>query len=314
MKRAWAVLVVAFSSACGGGSGGGAPIPIDQLGPRVEQIICDFEVRCGLYPDAATCMSSVSDNTPQLVADVKSGKTIYDGAQAAACLDAFTARGCNQSGAIAAPTACDKAFTGTVAVGGACFAGEECVSGDCNISNCITTMACCAGVCGAVTVLVAEGATCSPTGANCVAGTFCDSGVGGTSTCKRRGVAGAACAGPFDCADGFACVTPAGQTTGTCGAFPQTGQDCKTTDGRCDSSLDYCDPVTNKCTRRGAVGGACDGMTGGTCLPYAECDPTTSKCVGRGAVGAACMLGSDCYTGQCTAGACAARTPRAVCP
>jgi hypothetical protein len=305
--RRAAVMAGVCLGACGGGGG---PIPIDQLGTRVEQVGCDYGVRCGEYPDVATCLSAVTDTTPQLVADVKSGKTLYDAAKAGTCLDAFASFGCNQSSVNVAPAACDETFTGTVPVGGACVSAQQCASATCETTACDGTTACCVGMCVAARVTVAEGGACG-LDATCATGTFCDFG---TSTCKRRGGAGTACVSSIACASGLTCVTSAGTTPRVCGAFALTGEDCRRTDGACDARADFCDPATNKCVPRGLPGADCVATNVTSCLPYARCDPMTLKCVARGVLGAPCAQGPDCSSGQCTNGACVARPARVVCP
>jgi Dickkopf N-terminal cysteine-rich region len=305
-------MAVVGLGACGGGGG---PVPIDQLGPRVEQALCDYSVRCGSYPDVASCMSAVTDTTPQLVADVKSGKTLYDAAKAGTCLDSLGSFGCNQSSMNMTSSACDEAFKGTLPGGGACINDQECVSANCDRAGCDGTVACCTGLCAAARVTVAEGGTCG-LDATCVTGTFCDFAVGGTSTCKRRGGAGAACVSSLECVSGLTCVaaaSPAGTTARVCGAFALTGEDCRMTDGACDARADFCDPTTNKCVPRGVPGADCV-ANATSCLPYARCDAMTLKCVARGALGAPCAQGQDCTSGQCTNGACVAMPVRAVCP
>ncbi len=305
-------MAVVCLGACGGGGG---PIPIDQLGPRVEQVLCDYDVRCGSYPDVATCLTAVTDTTPQLVADVKSGKTLYDATKAGACLDAFASFGCNKSSMNMTPPACDEAFKGTVPVDGACADAQQCASSRCDLTMCVGTAACCMGTCIAAPVTVAEGGACG-LDATCATGTFCFAS-GGTSTCKRKGGAGTACVSSvssIECASGLTCVTSPGTTARACGAFALTGEDCQRTDGACDAGSDFCDPTTNKCVPRGAPGADCvaNNITG--CLSYARCEPMTLKCVARGALGAPCAQGSDCSSGQCTNAVCVARPTRAICP
>jgi hypothetical protein len=302
-------MAVAGLGACGGGGG---PIPIDQLGARVEQVVCDYGVRCGEYPDVATCKTAVTDTTPQLVADVRSGKTLYDAAKAGTCIDAYASFGCDESSMNVAPAACDEAFKGTVPVGGACVSTQQCASSTCDLTGCNGTAACCLGTCVAARVTVAEGGACG-LDATCATGTFCDFASGGTSTCKRRGGAGTVCVSSLTCAAGLTCVTSAGTTTRACGAFALTGEDCQRTDGACDARADFCDPSTNECVPRGLPGADCIATNVTSCLPYARCEPLTLKCVARGALGAACAQGSDCASGQCTNGACVAMPTRMVC-
>jgi Dickkopf N-terminal cysteine-rich region len=310
-RRRLGVMAVLWGAGCGGGGGG--PVPIDQLGPHLVQALCDYGVRCSSYPDLASCMSANGDSTPQLVADVKAGKTLYDAAQAGACLDGLAPSGCTRSSEGPIPAACDQAFKGTIAEGGACASGVECLSTICNFNACDISTTCCPGVCGPVRVTVAEGGVCGLPNTTCGTGMFCQFATGGASTCKRRGAAGAACTPGLECADGLTCVVSVGSRAGVCGSFPRTGEDCATTDGTCDARTDFCDPTTSKCTPRLAPGAACV-PSASSCATYARCDVMSGKCVSLGGLGAACAAGSDCFSHQCVSGACAARPAFPVCP
>jgi hypothetical protein len=259
-------------------------------------------------------MATVVTNLDQLTADVNAGKIHYDGVAAADCLHTYDAFSCNRSEALGAtPQACLDTFKGTVADGGACFRGEECVSRQCDTGLCSSTTMCCPGTCAATVVPVPQGGSCAALGSTCAVGTSCQTGaVGAAPTCQPRAAAGQPCMVNSDCALGLACATPPAGG-GHCAAFPIEGQPCGTPPLLgCNSPTDFCDATTGTCVRRIAVGGACPGGLG--CVPYARCDATTMKCVARNGVGGACTAQSDCLASLlCTNAVCTARAAPPVC-
>jgi hypothetical protein len=295
---------------CGGGSGGGS-IPFDQLEPTLLAAACHLNVLCGTFPDTATCMASLYVKPHFLDTigpDIASGKVVYDGAKARACVDMVNAiTSCDRTAlaGLALDPVCgnDTAFKGTVAAGGPCFFLEECAGG----ANCqktdstCTTNQCCAGTCVAPPAPVAVGADC--TTATCVTGSVCvfdGTTTPATETCQIPGGVGAPCVSISNCTNPLYCDT----TSKTCKSPVATGGACDPTMGSlgCDSPTDVCDPTTMVCTNRLGLRSACD-PTNNTCVSYAACDATTSTCVERPVAGASCdpTNGPSCLTGTCDA-------------
>jgi hypothetical protein len=276
------------------GCDGSGSIPFSQFEPAFEQAACRMLVLCGEFPDQATCLSSDHFEPhyyPTLAQDVSTGKVIYDGARAQACLNAYYApRSCNRKevDAIAPNPDCHAIFTGTVAAGGVCFASAECAGGGCETQNSCTQDQCCAGTCLAATPTVPLGGDC-PAGTVCAAGTVCtvDLTNGGTTCQKPVGVGGSCVYGFLEniCASPLYCDS----TSGVCKAPVATGEPCNPSLGSddCDIRTDRCDATTSVCTPPLALGAPCS-PAASTCAAYATCDATTNTCVGRPAVGQAC--------------------------
>jgi hypothetical protein len=296
-------------------------IPIGALANKFASAECDVGVRCGSYPDKATCMASLVVDLGQLKADVDAGRVKYDGNAAATCMTAFESTagpgGCSVTNSLSAaqPAACRTIFTGEVAIGGACFASYECQSGSCDTSGC-SGSACCAGSCVASIdpLAAAIGMACSALiSGSCVDGAFCQTTgtSGSTGTCVAKLGAGQPCTSTVgQCLPGLICLGG----SAICGKLPAEGSPCA--DGLCDGENDYCDPTTGLCAPRVGPGGACP--TGSECVAYAMCDPAADTCVALGAAGTPCSttapnpcLGS--LTCAAATGVCSPPPPAAVC-
>lgn len=309
MKRL--VLAVLWLSACGGD--GPAAIPIDELGARATEVLCNYEVRCGSMPDVAACDETFFFRN-QGVADVKAGKVIYDGRAAADCLDVYRTLSCNASDAAVSIAgrgqACRDAIKGTVATGGSCLIDDECLSQACDKSACNSTVACCVGVC---VTRVPAGGDCSASGARCADDLFCRrSPTDATATCTALIADGQPCTSTDSCVAGRRCNVVTGTSAGTCGVLPAHGQACP---GQiCDALADVCDPASKTCVTRIAVGADCSAIPTG-CVAYANCDATTKTCVARKRGGEACSQTTDCLSGvACTNGVCAPHPDEPACP
>jgi hypothetical protein len=83
----------------------------------------------------SACVSNLetasAESKSQYQASVDAGRIIYNADDAQACLDAENALSCDQfwRGDSPEPTACDTAFQGTVADGGACTIDDDCATG-----------------------------------------------------------------------------------------------------------------------------------------------------------------------------------------
>jgi hypothetical protein len=262
-------------------------------------------------PDEASCAYDI--DLRQVQADIQSGKVVYDGVAAEACLDAFAARSCNFSEVFTIPPGCDRAVKGTLADGAACGSGNQCISRICapaSTTTCETATMCCPGTCAATRV--AEGGDCSG-GHSCAPGTYCDTS-GTTPVCKKRGAVGAACTLLLPCAENLQCAKATGATEGTCATYPKRGEACGTGIIDCDDTRDACDAASKTCVARVGVGGDC---TAGPerCLVFTKCDATSLKCVAKSALGGACTTNSGCLSSLvCVNGLCEEQPLRPVCP
>jgi hypothetical protein len=278
--------------------------------------ICARDVSCGEYPDPATCALNVLPFLyPQLIADLDSGKVIFDTGAAADCIAFLGAiQGCSRTMFfnVFEPPQCNGVFKGTLADGAACFDPVECVSGTCDTSGCSQDAVCCAGTCGPTLPMLPLGADCSDSrNGTCAAGTFCIPDVnGGQPTCGPRLAEGQPCVGGTDSCDfGLECDRNS-TSTYVCGHLAAEGDSCGQYIG-CDSITDFCDPVTLRCKPKIAPGGGCTQMLG--CADYATCNLMTLVCEARRGVGEACPVVSDCAdTLSCLGGRCT-QTQTPVC-
>jgi hypothetical protein len=286
---------------------GPAPVPFPQLETSTLQAVCHLDVLCGAYPDQSTCLASHQVETQSyydtLGQDIESGKVVYDGDEARACIDKLNAASCTRDGPspLHSAPACLTIFTGTVAVGGACFFAEECASGDCQGADttCSRAVQCCPGTCASLAPPVAAGGSCLPP-ALCAPGLICVLELNGTATCRATVGAGAPCPGYVPCASGLYCDS----VTMTCKIPGGAGAACNPARDSTDCDIPYaCDATTSVCTPPLPVGAACDPTTGG-CVPYASCDAATGSCAARPSVGDPCDptgAGPACLDGACDA-------------
>jgi hypothetical protein len=275
---------VALFTACGGSSGNNGNI--NNLPSEVIKAQCGFAVKCGLMPDEATCEAATA--TPEelatTVADVNAGTVKFNSDKLQKCLDDFSGLDCTSiflGNGSNSEEDCAAVFTGTVALNGACFTDEECVSESCNIPNCGS--ACCAGTCQPKPQYVADGGDCSG-GMECVDGDYCffDSAAG-TSTCDPLVADGQPCTQGGACVDGDICVQSA--SGGTCSKPLAIGATCDPQAlGACGFA--YCDTTTTKCTALGKAGDACSDTA--PCELDNQCDATSGKCVARVGAGGTC--------------------------
>ena len=307
---AWVFPVMLASVGCEDGGAAGDSIPIEQLDQRGAASICAYAVRCGLFPDAASCAGTLFRRL-QVLADVTAGKVLYDGNAAARCVDWYAARGCAVSEPEPPPSqSCDAVFTGTLPDGRACVADDQCRSDHCDASACSGADACCPGVCASA---LPVGGDCAKPGQICAVGAFCKFDLtGAVGTCTLRVAAGQPCTRSDLCVPGQFCDIAPLTGSGTCDRPPARGEACPA--GSCGSLSDVCDPFTARCVARTAIGGAC--FTDRTCVPFAHCDTTsTMTCVARSAAGGACTADSDCLTGlPCQGGTCTAPVDIPACP
>jgi hypothetical protein len=306
-------------NATGGGSGTGGPIPFAQYESLALAAGCQNEVRCGEYPDVATCLSSeqvLPHYYDTLGADIASGKIVYDATAARGCVDLWSTLPCTRTVTFLNDP-CDSVFTGTVAVGGACFFHEECASNNCQIdyTNC-GRADCCPGICVAAPTVVGAGGDCTPSNVTCATGTTCLLDANGvTATCQVTPVVGDPCGGTA-----IPCQYPlyCDPTSGTCKVGVDTGVACDPNANGlgCIEVADVCEPSTSICTRLPGPGQPCDPTDGGLCLIYATCDTKTGTCVALPVTGQSCIDNPACLDGICddTTSTCVLTPTAGACP
>jgi hypothetical protein len=294
------------SPGAGGTGSGGGSIGVGDLGTALADVVCDRDVRCGAYPDKATCLGNVALDESKLAAAVNAGTVIYDGRAAAACVAAlradttgFGSCSVTDQETRPQPAACLAYAKGTLPPGATCSDGFVCQSGACANIRCPSS--CCAGVCS--TPSIPLGGACSP-GDGCPDGAFCSLTLV-SGTCAPKKAAGQSCGSDVECVAGTLCRVD------VCGTLPAEGAYCLDI-ARCDAAVDYCDADTSQCSRRIAIGAPCPNGTG--CVGYGFCDAATRTCVPRGGAGAPCNGSSECLAAfTCASGACAA-SPATACP
>ena len=303
------------AATCGGSTGGGGPVALDDFELELLDAVCTFAVTCEEMPDRATCIAARPflnfDAFATLEADVAAGTAVYDGQAARACIDAFKRFTSCKATQIGDPqrslAVCGRVFLGTVPPGGACFFNEECADlGRCARLDC-TMPGCCAGTCVARPAPIPIGGYCTNSvDEECVEGTVCSNA---SQACEVPLAPGAPCTDSDTCVVPYECRNIDSATLmGTCTPPPGPGQPCGTVglSGSCNDERETCDDVAHVCRRRIRPGGACTFR----CVYYAECDGTT--CVARPGLGASCepllpadeCLGSldcDATTAVCTA-------------
>jgi hypothetical protein len=286
---------------------------------RLEEAVCEAEVRCEEFPDVASCMQSIGPLMGQVVASVNAGRVHYDASAARLCLDATASRRRNTTDLFApSQGSCRDTFKGTLPGSAGCLSPAECLSGICLPTSC-SSNACCAGVCAAdpaTAVRVAVGGDCSGENVLCVDGAYCD---GRPPICMATSPLGQPC-DPAAVASGLClglgqCAASSSALGGTCTLPAAEGQPCDARIG-CNASTDHCDSVSGTCVHRAMVGKPCDSSVWGTCVGFARCDSSTQTCV------ALARAGEPCDDGQgtaclgmlvCRGGACVLPDPPPVC-
>jgi hypothetical protein len=256
---------------------GADPLPLADFPEAFEHATCELSARCGLVSDIASCEQGTAYDGSQVQASVAAGRASYDGEAAGACIDAVAALSCAALSRDLA--ACDDVFTGTLVDGATCWFNFECASDRCVKVQC--DRQCCTGVCMPRS---GEGAACQ-SAIDCAPGLICQGEGGGLpSTCHRRVAAGEDCMTSADCGPDAYCSIVFGPSDipegGTClqTAAPGLACDGSFPDESCQGVDEFCDPDTQRCVARAAVGAACDTLHAGlsfrgdTCRFEAYCD------------------------------------------
>jgi hypothetical protein len=262
-------------------------VPLSDFSAQLDHAYCDLDVRCRFAVSVDACLQGQTEYNPipQLVAVVAAGRADYHADLAQPCLDAIAASDCSLTTLTTMSEACSAVFTAKVALGGTCFADEECLSELCTRGCNAGT--CCAGSCDA-NPYGPPGATCNTTD-DCDYQGYCPASSTGVATCVARLEEGAACeAGSDTCQFGLTC-------DGTCKRLPAHGESCMA--GvflPCSDVNDLCDPATAKCVARPLPGEACNADQGVDCVNYARC--VIDTCV------ALALEGEDCAHNECYRG------------
>ena len=345
-----ALTLIACGSTSSGGSAAPASVPIEQVAAKAAQAECDAAVRC-LGPLATVtypsneCVQKSTDRIAEgeLGSAIKlagSGGTLtYDGTQIDACLAAVIGSGCPLP-VNANPPACQAAFGGKTAIGGACTVDEECGAGYCNGGGtcpgvcaargsvgaaCVHTSACGAGLVCALAICVtpaSDGQACGGTSPPCGGGLLCvgaDAASMKPGTCKLASeITTVALGQPCDFVNGTACQAglfcavqsfAAGKTVSQCVAASAAGGACKVAFPDACPTGQYCNAdlasgkIDGTCAPLPKDGEACDTLFG-RCGPTSVCD-AMKVCRPLQHVGSACTEDRLCYSNSCVSGACA---------
>lgn len=332
------VCAIAIAGCNNGGSS--SPVGFGDLPQRLGAAYCGFSERCGYEANFEEYLfhSQITDCDAQAAAyfadttfaqyqlAIDGGTLTYDASAAGACLAVFDTVGCDASALAGAPAECRRTFQGHVADGGACTLSEECS----DTSTCTGS----GTSCGTCVHEPQVGEACTSSGASCAEGAFCASG-----TCTAQVGVGGACdpSNGDACRNGLACTPNASDPThGTCTERPTVGagESCNSatcasglvcaftgtsftcraprTDGTCETVLSGSDcPSGTTCNAMSGMQGSCVAFpTLGSpctnaCAAPARC--VNSVCHPATRIGGSCSGDDDCISGNCDAGACAAR-------
>ncbi len=250
-----------------------ASFPVKNWVTGLTASYCDWAVRCGTFPDTATCDAYMGAQYAQVNFDVPSaavkavsdGKAQFDSTQAKMCLTALFNLDCAVDFLTAPPPApCAAAFAGSVPDGGACIDDVECPGGSMCIVTSTTT---CEGSCRP-----ASGGPCRMN-SDCPPHQFCaavpiqGAGLWGSGVCEAivpPGGNGEDCGMPVQCASGLCCTGgPAPAVCLACGSA-STGATCSKFAGpACASGLacvESDDALTATCMPPAKLGEACTSL------------------------------------------------------
>ncbi|HEY1813701.1 MAG TPA: hypothetical protein VGG74_15225 [Kofleriaceae bacterium] len=270
-------------------------IPVDQLETQLDDAYCSYYVKCGAFPDVATCEMSEAvsddDETAAIMQAVQAGKIDYNGQLAQQCINAIANASCDRTQERGEPAICAQIITGTAGSGSACESDTECKSLACDIPDC-GSAACCEGMCvgDAPPPLGGVGSACDDDSSECQNGLYCATSETMESfTCATPGGSGSTCSGGDEsCQIGLACD----ETTELCSTLPGTGEACP--HQQCALAGDFCGS-DGTCHKDGLPGDACSDSS--ECSPFYTCDTTMMKCVQGPGVGSSCAT-AECFDGN----------------
>jgi hypothetical protein len=290
---------------------------------------------CGNYICSSGCLTSCTDSTKCIDSAYCSGSACLD--KVGKGVECPTADACAATAGTCAPAADGKQrcclvtctspqacsldgtkCVGTTPFGGACTGDDQCATGMCAGSKCVSCKGdtdCspadyCDTTAGKCNIRAGIGATCT-TSATCPTGSFCTDGVccvqascgvGGTCAGTKKGQCaksnGSTCSGDFDCdsahcVDKVCCDSLCDKQCEACSVDGSVGK-CVAVKGLPVGMRPSCDPGTssNPCSRA-----SCDGATRDKCAALAgsEVECRMTSCAGGEAIGRATCDG----TGNC---------------
>jgi hypothetical protein len=350
------ILSLTFAlSACDDGGKAGPKLAIEDVEREYHNLFCEKIESCefGAYfsiviNDRQGCLDFLASlqereiGIGDLVDAVNEGRIEYDAGKAHACIEAMRAMSCPEFGE-KEPEVCLGVFSGTVADGGACTLGEECVSGYCNKAACPgtcepavavggaceDTVECTDGTkcvldeCTAFSAPVAAGGACDPDEDWCDLGLFCHPTTG---ECTARVEVGESCeeVAELECEQGALCIGM-GEEPKTCVTLTVR----ENTDDTCDygagtlcayyndlvCAIDDFQTFTGTCQAPSRLNDVCFDSTNLVLTPCdmfgdLYCDmsggfQTDGACAAKKAGGAACEDSDHCLSGFCDNDVCA---------
>jgi hypothetical protein len=262
----------------GGIGGTGGAEPLEMFASDFETTFCAPRVKCGVYPDLATCEALVvfSDgyDLRNIIASARRGTVAYDPVAAAACIAALpqdcSATQSDQEGypqaaaewALQYIGACISTFTGTVPLGGACRTQDF---------ECTVPSVCYGGACTGTCIAVGVPDAGSPQIAIPASGhvASCDP----TSSAYACGYL-----------DDY-CGVPAGAATAVCLPRLPPGSPCSLADL---GTFSYGNTNVDPCQQQAQC-------VGGVCVSYTPLGGACGDGVGQ------CLGGLPCTSGTCVA-------------
>lgn len=225
-----------------------APVALADLETAIIAAVVDRRIRC--FGEARYLVELEADYRYRASGDIlpdlrrtirgaQTGRSQYDAAKGRDCVNALRCYPCGGfDWRRLASVYCKEAFTGTVPVGGVCYAAPDCLSGNCDFN---TTD--CPALCGPP---LARFEKCEET-SRCPPDTRCFN-----TYCQPLGTPDAGCTASLDCAPGFTCRGWA------CTAFADAGESCHDRACRPD---EYCrteaDVAQKRCVPRLGEGSPC---------------------------------------------------------
>ncbi|HUS30909.1 MAG TPA: hypothetical protein VMZ53_20505 [Kofleriaceae bacterium] len=291
MRRVAAVALLLI--ACGDDdSGSGEYVSVADFDTAYKDAECTYLVRCGLFPDQATCTSAALfaggaySLSPDVRAEIAAGRVLYNGNAVHACFDAIANATCDKTDEIGrAPISACYTFTrGTLAADAPCLTDAECISQDCRalVADGLCEMGACNGDTPPSLELPINGEPCNRI-VGCGRGSYCDSS---TDVCTPLKIAGADCVDTRECGFGLGCAG----APRTCKTLPGPNEACP--DGVCRDEGLHCGGAV--CKALGLVGATCSSST--DCSPYFPCDFATTMCKRPPSLGEACASSnSRCF-------------------
>jgi len=257
--------------------------------------LCRWSVKCGVLPNAESCVDVGLFDWSLLEADMAAGVIRYDAALARPCLEHVNSdayQSCSYAEDEGWEPACGHVLAGTLEDGETCSSSGQCLPGAwCDTSLCGPDAACCTGTCATP---AAVGSACA-SGWLCEDHAYCDSG----GICRPEVADGSECTGPWMCGSSSMCNSGESEQ-GVCVPLALVGEACDPAAQGCADWDTWCNPATERCERASDIGGPCSGYDG--CLLYAYCDGSTCwplGSVGDACAGAPCLLYLECQDNLC---------------